>query len=218
MTVMNEFQGFVKNMLMFCWLLQGVAFAYVVANEPSDMEQESRLILSGLQKIHEIKGDFRQEKIMRLFKKPFLSTGSFHSIKGQGLLWEVKTPVASKTVLLPGIMKQYTGKDVQETRATGGVYDGLGVLLPALLDGDLACLSEYFIVKGHKSDKNWKLTISPISQKLAGLFTSVVVEGFDGQITTLVMLGSDNDTTNITFDAVTVSDARPANVPDIFKP
>ncbi len=166
-------------------------------------------VLSAFKTVQVMEGRFEQEKKLPVFNRPLLSSGRFLSVKGHGVLWEVKKPVSSRMVLTPGVLKQYTSDGVQELRATGTAYDGMGVLLPAFLGGDLEKLSEYFIVSSHQDGDAWRVEFKPKSTKLAELITTVKITGTDDRVAKAIMVGAAGDTTHISFQDVQISKEPP---------
>ncbi|WP_263079576.1 outer membrane lipoprotein carrier protein LolA [Endozoicomonas sp. Mp262] len=168
-------------------------------------------ILSAFKSVEVMQGHFQQEKNLPVFSRPLKSSGFFISVRNRGVLWEVNEPVSSKMVLMPGVLKQYTDHGVQELKATGTAYDGMGVLLPALFKGDMELLSRYFFVTSDRTIKGWVIQLKPINEKLAELIKSVVISGEGNHINQASLYGAAGDTTHITFEDIEISH-RPATV------
>ena len=146
-----------------------------------------------------VRGEFEQQKKMPLLSRPFLSQGKFLSVKDKGLVWDTLSPVPSKLIMTPGQLVQEAGGRQQVFKATGTGFDGLALLLPSLLNGDLKQLQNYFALKASGIASNWTLSLTPKPEELVAMIQEIVVTGGQGELKSILLSGADKDTTHIVF-------------------
>lgn len=168
-----------------------------------------RKILRPFQSVQVFQGEFEQRKKMPVFANAFVSTGRFLSIREYGLIWETRAPAPSMLVMTPGKVTQKTNGREQTFRASGTGYDGLGILLPAFLDGDLELLESYFEVTAQEQPTDWQLTLLPRSKELKSLISEVSILGKGDQLREINMAGPQGDHTRIEFQSLSLSHEAP---------
>ena len=169
----------------------------------------TRNILNAFQSIQVVQGEFEQHRKMPVFANAFVSAGKFLSVRNHGLIWETVTPAPSTLIMTPGKVTQKTRGREQTFQASGTGYDGLGVLLPALLDGDLPLLQSYFSVNTQQQPGGWQLTLIPLSTELQSVVSEVNILGSHGQPDEITMAGPNGDQTRIIFTALSLSQEAP---------
>ena len=169
----------------------------------------ARKILAPFQSVQVFQGEFTQHKKLPVFAHALLSTGRFVSIRDYGLVWETQTPAPSTLVMTPGQATQKTNGREQTFQASGTGYDGLGILLPAFLDGDLELLESYFQVTAREQTTGWQLTLLPRSKELKSLISEVSVQGHDSQLQEINLTGPQGDHTRIEFQSLSLSHEAP---------
>ena len=169
----------------------------------------AEVILEPFRQINVFSGDFEQQKKLPMFANAFVSNGRFLSVRDHGLIWETKTPAPSTLVMTPGQVSQQMNGRKQVFQASGTGYDGLGILLPALLDGDIEALESYFSVTINGSASEWAFSLKPKSNELSAIIESVSVAGGDGQLQEITMTGPEGDLTRILFQSVIMSNEVP---------
>jgi hypothetical protein len=128
-----------------------------------------------------VRGQFEQKKTVAGFKKPLVSKGDFLLARGQGVLWNTRTPFASTLTL--------TRKSLSAEQGPGGAayhldsakepaLAAMNELLFALLAGDVASLRQRFKVEGTLvGATGWRLELTPTDAGLARIFKSIHLEG-----------------------------------------
>ena len=169
----------------------------------------ARKILAPFQSVQVFQGEFKQHKKLPVFAHALLSSGRFLSIRDYGLVWETETPAPSTLVMTPGQVTQKTEDREQTFRASGTGYDGLGILLPAFLDGDLELLESYFAVTARAQTTGWQLTLLPRSKELQSLISEVSILGQDSQLQEINLTGPQGDHTRIEFQSLSLSHEAP---------
>ncbi len=169
----------------------------------------TRNILKAFEHIQVLQGKFVQQKKLSGFTNPLVSTGTFLSVRNHGLIWRTQTPVPSTLVMTPGKITQKTQGREQTFQASGTGYDGLGILLPALLDGDLPLLESYFFLRAKQQATGWELSLIPRDKKLAAVIAQVVILGQDNQLDNITTTGPNGDVTRIEFTSLTLSQKAP---------
>ena len=168
-----------------------------------------QIILSSFSEMEVISGEFEQQKTISILSKPFISSGQFLSIKNHGLIWETKKPTPSKLIMTKGKMVQEISGRISEYKATGTAYDGLALLLPAVLNGDEALLKLYFTLDASQLNNRWKLQLKPISTKLFSVITNIIIRGQTESIEDILLSGADGDQTHIIFRSINMGREAP---------
>lgn len=166
-------------------------------------------ILKPFQKVQVFSGEFEQHKKLPVFSSALISNGRFISVRDHGLVWETLTPAPSILVMTPGRLVQIMNGRKQAFQASGTDYDGIAILLPALLDGDMKALESYFSVTVEGSPSNWSFELQPDSKELSSIIEQVTVTGGDGQLDEINLSGPDGDHTRILFKSVTMNSEAP---------
>jgi hypothetical protein len=125
-----------------------------------------------------LEGKFEQRRFLRGFDAPFVTTGKYHLIKGQGLLWIAQMPFQITTVITANIMAQTTEGgavtfiSVDQVPQLSQFYQ----MLDAILDGGIDGLDvDNFDVRKEAIDNElWRAELKPKSNHL---FSSVQIEG-----------------------------------------
>ena len=186
----------------FLWSIAGSNLLFAASNLAQD-------ILAPFKSVQVFKGEFEQHKKLPVFANAFISNGRFLSIRDHGLIWETLTPAPSTLVMTPGkVIQKMNGRE-QSFQASGTGYDGLGILLPALLDGDLNTLESYFHVQLKGDATSWTFEMTPKSKELASLIETVLVHGEGESLTEANLKGADGDHTRIAFKSLITSDEAP---------
>lgn len=152
-----------------------------------------------------VQGRFTQEKHLPVLKRPLKASGFFMAVREHGILWEVDAPIGLRMVLTTDVLRQYSDAGVLELQTTETAYFGVGGILPALFNGDMALLSGYFAIHYYCNAQQWELVLEPTTEKLARLLKSVVIKGDSEHISQTSLYGRFGDITHIRFQMDTVS-------------
>ncbi|WP_139117560.1 outer membrane lipoprotein carrier protein LolA, partial [Endozoicomonas atrinae] len=144
-------------------LLCGISPVASAGSDQSPTSISLQDILASMSEMQVVSGEFEQQKSIPILSRPFVSSGRFLSVKKQGLIWETEEPAPSMLIMTEGRMVQKVDGRTSEYQATGTAYDGLALLLPAILDGDEARLRSYFTVDARQVNSSWELELIPIA-------------------------------------------------------
>jgi hypothetical protein len=150
-----------------------------------------------------VRGRFEQRKSVAGFKKPLVSKGDFLLARGQGVLWNTRTPFASTLTL--------TRKSLSAEQGPGGAayhldsskepaLEAMNELLFALLAVDVSTLRQRFKVEGTLvGPTGWRLELTPTDAGLARIFKSIHLEG-DEYVRQVRLEETRGDSSVILFD------------------
>jgi len=128
-----------------------------------------------------LRGRFMQERRIKGFERPLVSSGDFVLAPGVGLIWRTERPFAIVTVITgEGLTQEVDGTETTRLTAArlpflGRLYDLLG----AALSGDWQALGTQFQVTRHGDAKQWDLTLVPRTgaDPLTMPFRSITLHG-----------------------------------------
>jgi hypothetical protein len=128
-----------------------------------------------------LRGAFMQERRIKGFDRPLISTGDFVLARGQGLIWRTEHPFAIVTVITgKGLVQQVDGAETTRLATArlpllGRLYDLLG----AALSGDWHMLGTQFQVTRQGDATQWDLVLVPRAgaDPLAMPFRSITLRG-----------------------------------------
>ncbi|WP_340122261.1 outer membrane lipoprotein carrier protein LolA [Methylobacter svalbardensis] len=176
-------------MLIKALLLFLLAFGQGVAGDMVLSEIAARLAKTPI-----TQGDFHQQKQLKVLRKPLISTGSFTYHQSNGVIWKTLTPVVS--LLLVNESKLLTGQGEQAVPAA------FGKVFKAMLGGDLAALSDGFVITGTDQKTSWQLALIPKDEMLKKIISTMVLSG-DTELRDLEIREAGGNVTRITFDNIT---------------
>ncbi|MDI1231408.1 MAG: outer membrane lipoprotein carrier protein LolA [Methylobacter sp.] len=190
----------IKALLLYCLAFgQGVAgdavlseisaIAPGIALPPASLQSAARLAKTPI-----TQGDFHQQKHLKVLRKPLISTGSFTYHQSNGVIWKTLTPVVS--LLLVNESKLLTGQGEQAVPAA------FGKVFKAMLGGDLAALSDGFVITGTDQKTSWQLALIPKDEMLKKIISTMVLSG-DTELRDLEIREAGGNVTRITFDNIT---------------
>jgi hypothetical protein len=145
-----------------------------------------------------LRGHFKQERQLKGFDRPLISTGDFVLDHGLGLIWRTEQPFAIMTVITSaGLVQSIDGEETTRLTATrlpflARLYDLLG----AALSGDWRALDKLFQVTRQGDPGHWQIELVPHAgaDPLAMPLRSVTLRG--GQFldaAKIVRLDGDSD-------------------------
>jgi hypothetical protein len=143
------------------------------------------------------KGEFQQEKRLKILRKPLLSSGVFTYSQSKGVIWKTLTPIPS--LLLVNDAHLLTGQGEQ------AVPPAFGKVFKAMLGADLQQLSDGFIITGEDKKSAWTLQLTPKDEMLKKIISSIVLNG-DTELRMLDMQEVNGNTTRISFTKITHPD------------
>ena len=147
-------------------------------------QAEPRLLEGVRSRLNEapvLRGAFEQQKTVKGFSRPLVSTGSFLLVRDRGILWDTEKPFAARLTVTPRLLEAEHGEGGAGYRLDAEKDPGVAIvnrLLLALVAGDLRELSTHFEVDGALKEKDaWTLKLTPSSAGLKKVFTSIRLEG-----------------------------------------
>ncbi|WP_432740519.1 outer membrane lipoprotein carrier protein LolA [Methylobacter sp. G7] len=189
----------IKALLLYCLAFgQGVAgdavlseisaIAPGIALPPASLQSTARLAKTEI-----TYGTFHQQKQLKVLRKPLISTGTFTYDPNKGVIWKTLTPVVS--LLLVNESKLLTGQGEQAVPAA------FGKVFKAMLGGDLAALSDGFVITGTDQKTSWQLALIPKDEMLKKIISTMVLSG-DTELRDLEIREAGGNVTRITFDNI----------------
>jgi hypothetical protein len=140
-------------------------------------------------------GRFRQEKNIKVLKKPLISTGTFIYHRSRGVIWQTLMPVSS--VLLVNQTRLLTAQGEQ------ALPPAFGRVFTAMFGGDLQAMKEGFDISG-MNDKGgaWKLQLKPKDALLQKIITDMQLMG-SKELQQIDIREANGNFTRITFEQIT---------------
>lgn len=158
-----------------------------------------------------LRGEFEQSKLVQGFKKPLLSRGDFVVARGRGVLWRTRQPFASELRLTREQIRASQGSapalqlDAQREPALRLVNE----MMFALLGGDVAALSQLFVLEGELLGRSsWRLQLRPRQAAWLQVLQRIALSG-DGHVREVEILEASGDLTRIRFQQLREGDAEP---------
>jgi hypothetical protein len=139
-------------------------------------------------------GRFRQDKSIKVLKRPLISTGTFTYRRRQGVIWQTLTPVPS--VLLVNQMRLLT------TQGEQNLPPAFGRVLVAMFGGDLQLVNEDFAITGANDQGTWQLQLQPKDPLMQKIIIGMQLTG-DKELKQLDIREASGNFTRITFEHIT---------------
>lgn len=153
-----------------------------------------------------LRGQFEQQKSVKGFSRPLVSSGTFLVVKDGGVLWDTQKPFASTLTVTPRSLRAEHGDGAaayQLDAAKEPALATVNALLLSLVSGDVAGLARHFKVEGALREAGaWKLTLVPTEPGLSRMFKAVRLEG-DRHVRTVELDEVSGDASLIRFTALT---------------
>ncbi|KAF1023043.1 MAG: Outer-membrane lipoprotein carrier protein [Paracidovorax wautersii] len=122
------------------------------------------------------RGEFVQEKYLRGMAQPMTSQGHFVLAQGQGLLWQLRSPLQQDYRITPQGIARRQGA-VWQSLASQGASAQQNRLFLAVLAGDSDGLAEQFELQLTGTERGWLLVLKPRSALLRQVFDDIRIEG-----------------------------------------
>jgi hypothetical protein len=139
-------------------------------------------------------GRFRQEKNLKVLKKPLISTGTFIYHRSRGVIWQTLTPVSS--VLLVNQTRLMT------TQGEQALPPAFGRVFTAMFGGDVQAMKEGFDISGTNDKTAWKLQLKPKDALLQKIIVDMQLTG-GKELQRIDIKEANGNFTRITFDRIT---------------
>lgn len=123
--------------------------------------------------------EFGQTKSVAALSRPLNSRGVIWlSAKGE-LVWQLRSPIKSTTVMRASGVLEYNRRDELQPPIDNPVAADLSSVFLNILSGNFAGLAETFSHATHCSDGDWTIELTPIGEPFAGLLSSLSLSGRD---------------------------------------
>jgi acyl-CoA thioester hydrolase len=172
-----------------------IAFDYATAAREPDAA--TLAAIGRLQQVALIHGAFRQQKNLKILKRPFLSGGRFVFSKQDGLYWEIVEPLPGAYLInKKGMRPAAAGTAVESPFA-----DSIGRLFSSVLGADLKALQDHFDIYYRNADGRWQIGLKPGNRHIGAFISSIEITG-NQYIDAIRIVETGGDTTDIAFSAV----------------
>jgi hypothetical protein len=200
--ILHALSGLLAAMCM------NIAFAADLPADPSAgliAQVQSRLDQPEL-----LRGRFVQQKSVKGFKRPLISSGDFTIWRGHGLLWHTQKPFDSTLELRRDRLSVTQADGRGGYKLDGEREPGLRAvneLVFALFSGDITMLKKHFRMQGELSGKqDWTLVLTPLDTGLMRVFKRVELSG-DRFVRVVRLEEAIGDSSLIRFDQITEASA-----------
>jgi hypothetical protein len=147
-----------------------------------------------LVKTETTEGRFRQEKKIRVLKKPLISTGLFVYHRSKGVIWQTLEPVPSMLVVNQTRLLTTQGEQT--------LPPAFGRVFTAMFGGDLQTMKEGFDISGANDKSAWKLQLKPKDALLQKVITAMQLTG-NQELQQIEIEEANGNFTRITFEQIT---------------
>lgn len=161
---------------------------------PETLSAIRRLQESGL-----LRGDFRQQKNLKILKQPFVSRGWFIFSRQNGIYWEITEPL--QNAYLIGKKGIRPAADGPAATVESPFADSIGRLFSSILGADLEELRNHFDLYYRRSDAYWQIGLKPRNRHVAAFISGIEITG-NRYIDALKIVEAGGDTTEIAFTAI----------------
>lgn len=138
-------------------------------------------------------GRFRQEKKIKVLKKPLISTGVFIYHQSRGVIWQTLAPVPS--VLLINRARLLTAQGEQ------ALPPAFGRVFAAMFGGDLQAMTEDFDIFGSIDKTAWKLQLKPKDPMLQKIIADMQLTG-EKELRRFEITEANGNFSRITFEKI----------------
>lgn len=125
------------------------------------------------------RGTFSQERVIKIFKKPLVSTGSFVLAKHKGLIWQQLKPFSNLLVLRANKLKQKVAAEsyvIIKAQENPMVFYFTHIFLD-LFNGNFVNLKAAFTIEFTHSNQKWVLTLRPKQAPINKVFEQIILSG-----------------------------------------
>jgi hypothetical protein len=143
-------------------------------------------------------GRFRQEKKIKVLKKPLVSAGIFIYHRSRGVVWQTLTPVPS--MLLVNQTRLLTAQGEQ------ALPPAFGRVFIAMFGGDLEAMQDGFEIAGTNGEAEWQLHLQPKDPLLQKIIAEMQLSG-DTTLRQIHIKEANGNSTRITFDQISHPEA-----------
>lgn len=146
------------------------------------------------------KGDFKQIKTIKKLNREFISTGTFTITNGEGILWNVEKPFASKLTISGDKMVQESanGKKTEMAAKDNAVFAEFSKTIQSVFSGKVDELEKHFEVSFKKSGKSYVVNLVPREAAVRSVIASMVLEA-SAELDKVSLIDGEGNTTVYEF-------------------
>lgn len=195
-----------KIIIAAAFLLSSVFACYVnadVFNYPVAGDQQRQKTLSNIHhavsQVGELKGRYRQEKLIQILTKPLITVGHFELSK-ERLDWHITEPLQiSYLYQEQRLTRLIDGKAETISPAAEPLLYGFFNVFFSLLQMQADGLDQWFEVFVEQNDEQWQIGLIPKRKEIAETLARIVVQGKQGTVEQVFLAEPTGDTTTLNF-------------------
>ena len=163
-------------------------------------------LMAALSAVRESRASFREEKALASLTQPLVSEGTLVYVAPGHLEKRTLTPVREE-IVVDGDSLTFAKPDENLRRTI--VLDrepemrSLVEAVRSTLAGDLTTLKQHYYVGLAGTMEAWRLTLSPVDQRVTRFLREVRIEGSQAQLRTVETIEPDGDTSRMTIEPAT---------------
>ncbi len=161
-------------LIMLVGILATVSFAAPAAGSKADLVKSMAAMTA-----HKVtQGNFKQIKTIKKLNREFVSTGTFKITNGEGILWSVEKPFASKLSISGDKMIQESanGKKTEMAAKDNAVFAEFSKTIQSVFSGKVDELELHFDVSLKKSGNSYVVTLVPKETPVRSVIANMVLE------------------------------------------
>lgn len=139
------------------------AFAATLQVLNANNENEFNQIKNSLQTQKEVRGNFKQIRVIKLLSKPLVSTGTFELSQTKGLTWNQQQPFPSLLIVTDNEISQKIGNNPPTvlTKSEQPIVFAFTHIFLSLFQGDIDLVKSYFTISFTGNKNNWQIQLKP---------------------------------------------------------
>jgi len=175
------------------------ALLLVLLSAPVLADPLNEAIVQRIEKSDTLRGEFSQQKQLAILPQPIKSSGSFIYQRQLGLLWQIQSPLQSRTLFdQQGIHNLNQHDTTPQSRTAQGAMQLFSQLFFALISTDLSQLAQHFEISGENRPEAWRLTLTPKPGDVNKVIKTLQLQG-DRQLQQVIFTDINGDQTTIEF-------------------
>lgn len=147
-----------------------------------------------------LRANFRQERVIKGFKKPLISQGTLVTDASKGIIWTQTSPMHLHYIITDEKIVTFINKDeINTLKATDNpqmFY--FSSLLKSIINADDKVLYENFNVTFNQDKNSWTLNLEPKVAPLDKIFSKFELQG-DKYVRSIFLYDKESDITKIYF-------------------
>lgn len=145
-------------------------------------------------------GNFKQIKTIKKLNREFVSTGTFKITNGEGILWNVEKPFASKLTISGDKMIQESanGKKTEMAAKDNAVFAEFSKTIQSVFSGKVDELEKLFEVSFKKSGKSYVVNLVPREAAVRAVIANMVLEA-SAELDKVSLIDGEGNTTVYEF-------------------